>query len=181
LATHIDLELLKMLDITSADVEANRAGTLTGAQRAKLAQMRGCRTKASIMALISMLLPLAILFYVGYTQFDFARDPNGGAMYMVAVGIIAIITLLAMLWTYRQGRALDREDISIVEGAAQTETRQIKVRSSRYPRYELTIDKTRFFLESERALKAFRPGRKYRVYYIKYPAASIILSVEVIG
>jgi hypothetical protein len=181
LATRIDPELLKLFNATLDDVVANRAGTLSEAQRAKLAQMRGCRKNASLVATGAMLLPVAVLFTIGYTQINFARYPEAQTMYLLVVGLIVVILLLSMLWTYRQGRDLDRERISIVEGPAQTEIRQIKVRSSRYPRYELTIGKVRFFMESERALKAFKPGRQYRVYYIRYPAASIVLSAEAVS
>ena len=84
-------------------------------------------------------------------------------IFFIAVGII-------------RSRYLNERHISMAEGSASRSIRTLK--HGRWTAYYVTIGGVRFQLPSQDQFEVFRDNVQYRVFYIQYPPAHLILTLE---
>lgn len=169
-------ELRRVLHFQPADLEANREGWLSEAQKARLHRMayRGMRRVIALMAGLG-LLTLALIAWPDVP------------MVCAAYTTLPLMITLVVIWLLRNdSRRMDHEisrgHVSVVEGYPVRIARQ---RRQLDPDTGTHIDKTQHFIRiggqefrsSTRIYAAFKDGARYRVYYL--PQSQRIVAAEV--
>ncbi len=170
-------ELRRVLHFKPADLEANREGWLSEAQKGYLRRLayRGTRRVVAIM----MLLTLLTLTLIALPDVPIV---------CAAYSALPLLITLIVIWLLRDdSRRLDHEislgHVSVAEGYPVRIARQQRQLD---PDTGTHIDKTYHFIciggqefrSSTRIYAAFKDGARYRVYYL--PQAQRIVAAEVI-
>ena len=178
--------LMEAVKFTDADLEANRNGTVTEAQRAKLGKTLGMTRGATILGFglfIIVIVAIGVYFFVfsdsgkALLQSNSDDTPVGPIVVGVLAAVVVII-FLSSLRTLTRMNDMARGKVSVAEGTAKLKTYSertgigIGMRS-----YQIKIGKTNFHVQSA-VFNAFVEGGSYRVFYIKMPPIHTILSVE---
>lgn len=163
-------------DFTNKDLAANRANKLTQDQHKRIvAHIRIARTSTRL-ALIACLGSIVVFFWIA----DRLQPADGFGealpfLILAAVLFMTIFILFIVVGIIRS-RHLKNHRISVVEGHAARSTRTMK--NGRWTAYYVTIAGVRFQLSSQAQFECFQDHTNYRVFYIQYPPAQLILSVE---
>jgi hypothetical protein len=163
-------------EFTDDDLVANRASQLTPTQLKRIDAVIKIANTSTRLALIACVGSIGIFFGIAYRL-----QPAGGfgqelPILILAAGLFMSIFIFFIIVGMIRRRDLDNRRIRVIEGAAARSTRKLK--NGRWTAYYVTIAGTRFQLSSHRQFEAFREDAHYRVFYIRYPPAHLILSVE---
>ena len=175
------LVLEQAFEFTPDELALNRAGRLSPAQKAKLAQyrqMRGCGRRAALIAFSLTAVGLAVMpFLVEGPGMEQARPFIWGP-----AALFFVIALLALLLDYLSGRDLAQGRINVMEGQVKVWSKRVK---SHYGNlgaaYYLKVGRKKYQLETANRMQALRDGGPYRFYFVSNGRVPIILSVEALG
>jgi len=157
-------KLAEALDFRPEELEQNRLGQLSNAQRARLQQRAGC----SLIGGTALVLGLS---GIGFWMLALGA-------WLVAGGLFAIAAVLLML--NRAGRATTRTEAATgkvvsLTGEAELEFNDYATPNGRMNEYVVRI-KDQAFVVSQEVFAAFEDGDDYTIYYL--PAARVLLSAE---
>jgi hypothetical protein len=168
--------MMDAFEFTSDDLVANRTNKLTPGQQKRIdAHIRIART-STWLALIACI--GTIILFLGIAYRLQPAEGFGGALpilILAAVLFMSIFIFFIVVGRIRS-RHLYNRNISVIEGQAARSTRKLK--NGRWTAYYVTIEGTRFQLSSRAQFEAFQDHAHYRVFYIQYPPAHLILSME---
>ncbi|MBC8171024.1 MAG: hypothetical protein H7X77_05115 [Anaerolineae bacterium] len=149
--------LMDALGFTAEDLQANRGGQLSAAQRQKLAQ------RTLFMAGVALV--AGIVFLLSYNSLP---DAGGAAPSpLVTFGLLPIslaVLAFALFELFGAFMKLQRNSISTARGNAEIEIDA----SARRLFGKLTVGKFTMFVPKTQ-LVAFHPGEPYAIYYTSYP------------
>jgi hypothetical protein len=156
---------------TAQSLKANQNGKLTDSQVEQLKPLfktvRQRRTNSIITAVV-----VGVLGYFFATSGSFKNlSPYAIAGALAAIAVFIVYTLVR---TFLESRDVLQHKISVVEGMAQHKTGH--TRAGRLV-HVVQIGTVKFYV-NEQVFKAFVQGQPYKVYYIKFPPANVLLSVE---
>jgi hypothetical protein len=163
-------------EFTDDDLVANRANKLTPVQQKRIAAYIKIANTSSRLALIACIGSIVIFFAIAYGLQP--ADGFGGELpfLILAAAVFMSIFIFFIVLGMIRSRHLHNRHISVVEGVAARSTR--KVKHGRWTAYYVTIAEIKFQLSSRAQFEAFREDAHYRVFYIQYPPAHLILTVE---
>ncbi len=174
--------LMQAIKFTPEDLEANRNGTVTETQRAKLGKYAGFNrgiTLVVYVVFIVMLIGIGAYFFVFSDTGKALMQSNSGGLPMggIIIGVlsaIAVILFLSALRTLMRTNDMARGKVSVTEGTAKLKTYYAGygMRS-----YQVKVGKTNFHVQAN-VFNAFVEGGSYRLFYIKIPPANMMLSIE---
>ena len=168
--------LLEAFSSTPAELDANEKGIITPRQRKLLDEhirIGGCGTRAAIIAFVgSAAFMIALPFLTGDMPAATSALPwiAGTALLMLVIAGIFIA-----IGKRRLGRLRDPE-VGMVEGVAECTIKEVG--RQRWKAFHLRIGSQRFQLPTREQYDALVDGGSYRIYYVEYPPAHIILSAE---
>ena len=163
-------------EFTNHDLLANRANKLTPDQHKRIAACIKIANTSTRLALIACIGSIVVFFGIAYRlqpADDFGQELP--FLILAAVAFISIFIFFIIVGIIRRHH-LDNRRISVIEGYAARSTRKLK--NGRWTAYYVTIAETRFQLSSQAQFEAFRDNVRYRVFYIQYPPAHLILTLE---
>jgi hypothetical protein len=168
--------MMDAFEFTSNDLAANRANKLTTDQQKRIATYIRIANTSTRLALIACVGTIAVFFGIAYRL-----QPADGLGQALPVLILAAVLFMSIFIFFIivgriRSRHLYNGHISVIEGQAARSTR--KVKNGRWTAYYVTIGKVRFQLSSRAQYEAFQEDAHYRVFYIQYPPAHLILTVE---
>ena len=161
---------------TNDDLLANHANKLTQRQHKQIASYIKIARISTRLAWGACIGTVIVYFGIGYVlQPD---DGFGQALpYLIfAVALFVGIFVFFIVVGIIRSRHLREKHISMIEGHAIRSTR--KLNHGRWTAYYVTIGEARFQLSSQDQFEVFRDNTQYRVFYIQYPPAHLILTVE---
>jgi hypothetical protein len=163
-------------EFTNDDLVANRANQLTPGQQKRIATYIKIANTGTRLALIACMGSIVIFFGIAYRL-----QPAGGfggalPFLIIAAAVFMVIFIFFIVLGMIRSRHLHNRHISVVEGVAARSTR--KVKNGRWTAYYVTIAETRFQLSNKAQFEVFRDSARYRIFYIQYPPAHLILTVE---
>lgn len=166
-------------EFTSDDLAANRADKLTPAQQKRITTHIRIAKTSTRLALIACIGSIAIFFAIAYRLQP--ADGFGGALpFLISAAVVFMsIFIFFIVVGMIRSRHLYNRQISVIEGSAVRSTR--KVKNGRWTAYYVSIGEIRFQLSSRAQFEAFQDHVQYRVFYIQYPPAHVILSIEQMG
>ena len=170
---------------SQADLEANRQGLLTPDQfqiveEVYQARQRGARQTYKLFAIWIPLL-LIVGMVIEYTQSGKSLGtflPGALPMVIIIGGFLALLVLIAWLFSTINARDAHDKRISVAEGEAQVVEKEAHSRGSSYMRYELRLGNHLFRFANYASIAHFEDGKRYRVYYIKFYPFPLMLSAE---
>ncbi|MBC7879193.1 MAG: hypothetical protein H7Y59_18645 [Anaerolineales bacterium] len=163
-------------DFTNDDLLANRANKLTPNQHKQINSYIKIARISTRLALSACIGTVIVYFGIAYVL----QPDNGFGQalpYLIFtaalfIGVFVFFIAVGII----QGRHLRERHISIIEGHASRSTRKLK--HGRWTAYYVTIGNIRFQLSSQDQYEAFQDNVQYRVFYIQYPPAHLILAFE---
>jgi hypothetical protein len=184
------LILSAVLDFSSDELAANRAGQLSDRQEARLRKVRS-RSRGAVFVVVfiavAFIVVVGVMLLPGLSK---ARHPGSSSEVPFVVGALLLVALLVSQSAFRTRRALNHlvsGAVSRADGIAATKVRNMRGNvgdpSSGIPgrpggaRCELTIGGTRFFV-SPAVLAAFNDGQAYRAYYVGHGLQATLVSAE---
>jgi hypothetical protein len=185
---------MNTLHFTPADLEANREGRLSDAQRKKLdADVENIR-KYSRYIIPVFALAIALLIGMGLApessstlQDDtwLSSRVRGGNLLMAGI-TLALCFLVTLAWNWWSLRRYEQGHLLSVEGKAQVTSGFVWSRGRRYILHQVRIWRgwmrwTSFRFQDADSVRYFKTGRRYRVYYLWYYAQPQAISVEEIA
>lgn len=168
--------MMDAFEFTDHDLAANRANKLTSGQHKRINTYIKIANTSTWLALIACIGTIMVFFGIAYRLRP--ADGFGRALpvlILAAVLFMSIFIFFIIVGMIRR-RDLDNHHISVIEGSAARSTRKLK--NGRWTAYYVTIAGTRFQLSSRMQFEAFRDDAHYRIFYIQYPPAHLILSME---
>lgn len=163
-------------EFTNDDLLANRANKLTPDQHKRIAACIKIANTSTWLALIACVGSIVLFFGIAYRL----QPANGFGEALPFLILAAILFMTIFIFFIVVGiirsRHLNNRHISVIEGYAARSTRKLK--NGRWTAYYVSIAETRFQLSSQAQFEVFRDNTHYRVFYIQYPPAHLILTVE---
>jgi hypothetical protein len=171
--------MMDAFEFTSDDLAANRANRLTPDQQKLITTYIKIANTSTRLALIACVGSIAVFFGIAYRLQP--ADGLGQALpFLISAAVVFMsIFIFFIVVGIIRSRHLYNRHISVVEGQAARSTRKLK--NGRWTAYYVTIGETRFQLSSRAQFEAFQDHAHYRVFYIQYPPAHLILSMEKMG
>jgi hypothetical protein len=168
--------MMDAFEFTDDDLLANRANKLTPGQQERIVTYIKIANTGTRLALIACIGSIIVFFAVAYRLQP--ADGFGEALpfLILAAAVFMSIFIFFIVLGMIRSRNLHNHHISMVEGVATRSTR--KVKHGRWTAYYVTIAEVRFQLSRRAQFEAFREDTHYRVFYIQYPPAHLILTVE---
>jgi archaellum component FlaG (FlaF/FlaG flagellin family) len=178
----LQASLMQALNFTAQDLEANRNGTVTEAQRARLGKQAGYTRIATLVSFV-----IVILVFAGIGAYLFVFSNNGQSLLKAfskdssvlaivagVMGAFILVIFLSFLRTLRRTSDVARGKVSMTEGPA-----KLKTVDSGYnlTSYQIKVGKVNFYVQ-EAVFQCFIEGAPYRIYYIKNPPINTMLSAE---
>jgi hypothetical protein len=168
--------MMDAFEFTDHDLSANRENKLTPAQHKRIAAYIKVANTSTWLALIACIGSIVVYFGIAYRL----RPTDGFGQELPILILAAVLFMSIFIFFIIVGmirsRHLKYRQISVIEGYAVRSTRKLK--NGRWTAYYVTIAETRFQLSSQAQFEAFRDNAHYRVFYIQYPPAHLILSIE---
>jgi hypothetical protein len=178
------------LKFNEADLNANRQGVLSDAQRKRIdADVETILKYSKYMMLI---FGLCIALVVVVTFVGEYRSVNGDLSQLLSqnnltgFGIMAmmfiVIYAILIVWNRWSVMRLSQGEVMSVEGTAEAVSTYSYARGGRYPMHRVYLHRGWFrrftlYFPTAEPLRHFKQGRLYRVYYVRY-AMPYPLSVE---
>ena len=174
--TMSDSPLMDAFKFNAEDLSANRADTLTARQIERmdvyLKASKANRRLAWVVCVGTVIVFFGIAFVLQPADEVRRALPylvSGIALYMLVFGFFIALGVF-------QGRHLSGRRLSVVAGTASRSTRKLK--QGRWTAWYVTIDGVRFQLHDQDQYKALQDDVKYRIFYIHYPPAHVILTLD---
>lgn len=163
-------------EFTDHDLSANRENKLTPDQHKRITAYIKIANTSTWLAVVACMGSIVVFFGIAYRL-----QPVGGFGEALPILILAAILFMSIFIFFIvvgmiRSRHLYNRRISVAEGYAARSTR--KVKNGRWTAYYVTIAETRFQLSSRAQFEVFQDNEFYRVFYIQYPPAHLILSME---
>jgi hypothetical protein len=172
---------------TIRDVQANRQGKLTANQENLVESIYQFRQRGVRQTVIAFIILFVVMMVVGAgielskwegTFNEFVNEM--GPIFLMFSGIFAAMLTISAISGVLVAQDTKHRRISVAEGRATLFSGMIY---GRYMRYQLILSRgffktATFRFASEKPLRQFIEGRRYRVYYIKFYPLPIILSAE---
>lgn len=175
-------ELMRAVPFTTQDLEANRNGRASEAQRARLGKQVGYTRIATLITFVIVILMFAgigaYLFVFSNNGQSllkmFAQDPNTLPIVVGVTAALIVAIFVSFLRALRQTTNVSRGKVRVTEGTA-----TLKTVNSGYnlTSYQVKVGKINFYVR-EPVFQCFIEGALYRIYYIKNPPINTMLSVE---
>ncbi len=161
---------------TNDDLSANHANKLTQRQHKQIASYIKIAKMSTRLGLGACIGSVIVFFGVAYSLQP--ADGFGQALpyLMLAAALFISIFIFFITVGIIDSRHLNERHISMAEGPASRSIRKLKY--GRWTAYYVTIAEIRFQLSSQEQFEVFRDNMQYRVFYIQYPPAHLILTVE---
>ncbi len=161
---------------TQDDLLANRENKLTPRQQKLVTSYIKIAAVSTRLAVVACVGTVLLYFGIGYAM----RPENGFGQalpYLIFaaalfVGIFAFFIMLG----FSKSRQLRERQISTITGTANRSTK--KLNYGRWTAYYVMIGNIKFQLQSQDQFDILQDNAQYRVFYIQYPPAHIILSLE---
>jgi len=180
------------LRFSDVDLEANRQGYLSDAQRKRLdSDVDMLRRQSKAVVWFFAAFAVFILVVGGISEFNNAgRDmdkflsPSNIAGFAIMIIMFGGIMSVSMLWSWWTTRRYEQGNIRTVEGRAEVVRGEMNVRGMRTPIYNVKIWRGMFsrfifrFQDSD-SLEHFKHGKRYRVYYIPYAIPQALSCEEI--
>jgi hypothetical protein len=180
------------LRFSDVDLEANRQGYLSDAQRKRLdADVDMLRQQSKYVVWFFAAFAVFILVVGGISEFNNAgRDmdkflsPSNIQGFAIMIVMFSGIMIVASLWSWWTTRRYEQGTIRTVEGRAEVVRGDMTLRGIRTSIYNVKIRRgifSRFifrFQDSD-SLDHFKHGKHYRVYYIPYAIPQALSCEEV--
>src|SRR5450432_3341605 len=161
--------LMQAVKFTDADLEANRNGTVTEAQRAKLGKTLGMTRGATILGF-----GLFIIVIVANGVYFFVFSDSGKALLQsnsddtpigpIVIGVLAavvVVIFLSVLRTLMRTNDMAQDRVSVTEGTARLKTYMARTSVGIGMRsYQVKIGKTNFHVQGD-VFNAFVEGGAY--------------------
>jgi hypothetical protein len=180
------------LRFTDVDLEANRQGYLSDAQRKRIdADVETLRRQSKYVVWFFAAFAVFMLVAGGFAEYNNAgRDmdkflsPSNIQGFAIMIVMFSSIMTVAMLWSWWTTRRFAQGTIRTVEGNAKVVNAVTYGRGMEIPVYNVEIrsgllSKHIFRFQNEDSLHYFKTGRRYRVYYIPYATPQAISAEEI--
>jgi hypothetical protein len=164
--------LMYQFAFSADNLAANRAGRLTDDQRGRARTLWRETVRRRELDYLAAWVVVSVAL-LGWS----ALRGEFGLTIALIVGVALVFVTSALLRRYN-ARDLRSGMISAAEGEAAMRMYTLGTRAGRVMNYELDIGERSFFRDNEAELVAFERGCFYRVYYIRYAPAHMILSAE---
>jgi uncharacterized membrane protein len=168
--------MMDTFEFTDADLSANRENKLTPDQHKRINTYIKIATTSTWLALIACIGTIGVFFGLAYRL----RPADGFGQELPILILAAFVFMSIFIFFIIVGmirtRHLNNRHISVTEGSAARSMRKLK--HGRWTAYYVTIAETRFQLSSRAQFEVFQDNAHYRVFYIQYPPAHLILSIE---
>ncbi len=167
---------MEAFGFTHDDLLSNRANKLTQSQQRKINSHIKIAEISTRLALGACIGTIILYLGIGYAL----RPENGYGQalpYLIfATALFIGIFIFFILVGNYKGRYLREGQISIVEGTANPSTK--KLNHGRWTAYYVSVGDVKFQLSSQDQFDALQANVRYRIFYIQYPPAHIILAIE---
>jgi len=173
-----DATLMDVFGFSSADLQTNRAGELTDAQRERVTAvyqqyLRGIIPTLGIIGAI-MVSAVVISLVRDFLSLDGLSLDDLARGLPICLPLVSLVVLIAVVGSYWLTGNLRRGRIQVAEGVARLKTGLYRGHT---PYYQAKIGRHTFHLMNATQFGAFKEGERYRVYYVKY-WPDVILSGE---
>lgn len=160
--------LMRALKFNEHDLEANRAGTMSDAQRERLGP-------AQFSSLVFAVIGIHAVLIVGILG-AIAIMTGETALWIVMFAVLGL-GLVPFVLMRNEGnlRPAVKNDVSQGKVAQVEGMATLEIKKGRYTYYELSLGATTFRISSK-AYGAFRQGEAYRAYYL--PTSETLLTAE---
>jgi hypothetical protein len=179
--------LMQAVPFTEEELNANRNGMLSEAQRDKLAKLAGGNRSATLIVFVILILVFAgivayvfVFSHMGDSLLKMiSQDPQTVPIFVAVFGVIALIIIYSFLRTVMRAGTLRRGKISVAEGKARVSSTRMTVGyvATIATSYELKVGRIKFYV-SKAVLDNVIEGAKYRIYYVKNTPFHALLSLE---
>lgn len=170
------MALESVFDFTADDLASNAKGQLTERQQELLKSYRkvsGCGTITAFIAVIGSFGVMAVIFLLSSDN-ESPLPPEAMLAIGGVFGFAILLFLIFWLWGIYRVRYVRSPKVFDVTGQAHP-----KIKKRQYhTEYYVKIGNVRFQLQSKNQYDAIQADQTYRVYYVHYPPAHIILSIE---
>lgn len=156
------LGIMKAMDFSDKDLDANRSGIISDSQRRKL--RRGQIVDAFFFWFVAFLATLPLIFPNRWFP---ATDTNQLTM----LGIIVLSVAMAFWQQHRTGRVLKANEVAYVTGAIKTSKR----RENNHKVYRAIVGEKKFKITQD-VYDWLLEGSVYTLYYL--PQSNALLSIE---
>lgn len=180
---------MSSLEFTQDDLDANRQGALSDLQKQRIANdvdMLRQQGRRIVWIFVIFFAALAIASAI-YLYFNQGRDiyqliaPEIRTLLAGLAGVMVLLFILVVFLQMWSARRLARASVSSITGKAHLIT-EIPTKKGMLRVYDVQIRRNFFFkkmfrFQSDRSLRHFQEGVRYRVYYLRY-SIPLVLSVE---
>jgi hypothetical protein len=176
----LNAQLFQPLEMTLADLVANRNGRISPAQQQKLqtftqqgSKNLGC---SLVMILAFVFIFIGIIFFSegGAIITMIQRQPVIGLAYAAVLGVVILVGVGSTLWYRLILRNLGQQKLRAVEGRI-----RLYVRNMRGTHYIVSVKRYNFYVTKEQ-YDGFVSGGTYRIYYIPFYTTIMLISAEAI-
>jgi len=170
---------MQAFKFSEEDLAANRQRLLTDRQKQMVADQVRLARISSVLALLSVL--GSILVFVGMAVLaEQGPIPPQAIPYLAGTGLILLCIVGIFIFIgLRRLHTLRAEKISMTTGLIHLTTKRFK--HGRWIGYYAAINAIRFQLASKQQFDALNENTTYQIYFLHYPPAHLILSLEEIG
>ncbi|HLY28349.1 MAG TPA: hypothetical protein VKQ72_18520 [Aggregatilineales bacterium] len=179
--------LMQAVPFTAEELNMNRSGTVSEAQRARLGKQAGGTQAAALVMFVVFILIIAGIFaylfvftHTGDSLLKmFTQDPSTLPIVGGVLGVVALIIFGSFLRTLLRTSDLRSGKISVAEGKARVKTTRMTVGyvATVATGYELIVGRVKFYV-ARGVLDNIIEGAKYRIYYVKNYPMHAVLSLE---
>lgn len=192
---YTDRYLMQALNFTTADLAANRGGTLTDAQKERLRERIG---KGQTQIIVIVMLVLLIFF--GVMGFMFFNDESSGlrktfeenpTIVIAGLGGSILLYLVMVVFALLRGQRAKSGNFKVdsIEGQLKLSSSEMDYGTARAVSSVagaqtriciIQIGRQKIYVD-ESTFDAFVNGQRYRLYYVGWKPAYMIVSAEVLG
>jgi len=179
--------LMQAVPFTEEELNTNRNGMISEAQRARLGKQAGGTQTATLIMFIIVILMIAGIFaylfvftHTGDSLLKmFTENPSTLLIVGGVLGLIILIIFLSYLRTLMRTSDLRRGKVSVAEGKARVSSTRMTVGfvATIATSYELKIGRIKFYV-TKGVLDNIIEGAPYRIYYVKNYPIHAVLSIE---
>ena len=179
--------LMNAVPFTAEELNTNRNGTISEAQRARLGKQAGGTQAATLVMFVIFILIIAGIFaylfvftHTGDSMLKmFTQDPTTLPIVGAVLGVVALIIIFSFLRTLMRTSDLRRGKVSVAQGKAKMSSTRMTVGLvvTVATSYELKIGRVKFYVPRG-VFDNIIEGAVYRIYYIKNNPIHAVLSLE---
>jgi hypothetical protein len=173
-----DAMLMAAFGFSDEDLQANRAGELTDAQRERVTAVyqqyrRGIMPTLGIIGAI-MVSAVVVSLVRDFLSLDGLSPDELARGLPVCLPLVSVVVVIAGVRSYWLTTGVRRGRIQVAEGVTRLKTGLYRGHT---PYYHAKIGGHTFYLANATEFGGFKEGERYRVYYVRY-WPDVILSGE---